>query len=46
MSRRGTTRAGRPAALPDGDYAPTAPATTAPQGLVVAFHGEDGRRKD
>ena len=43
---RGTTQAGRPAALPHGDYRPPAPAATAPQGLVVAFHGEDGRRKD
>ncbi len=48
MTRRGrsATRAGRPAALPHGDYRPPAPAATAPQGLVVAFHGEDGRRKD
>ena len=43
---RGTTRAGRPAALPHDNYRPPAPMTTAPQGLVVAFHSEDGRRKD
>jgi len=43
---RGTTRAGWPAALPDGDYEPQPPATAGPPGLVIAFHGEDGRRKD
>ena len=44
---RGATRRGVSAALPDGEYLPTrasregrAPST------VVAFHGEDGRRKD
>jgi hypothetical protein len=46
MSRRGTTGAGRPAALPDGDYRQPSPETTEPHGLLVAFHGEDGRRKD
>jgi hypothetical protein len=43
---RGTTRAGRPAALPDGDYEPPLAATAGASSLVVAFHGEDGRRKD
>jgi hypothetical protein len=43
---RGTTRAGRPAALPDGDYEPPLAVTAGAPGLVVAFHGEDGRRKD
>lgn len=44
---RGSTRRGLSAALPDGEYLPArasregrAPST------VVAFHGEDGRRKD
>lgn len=39
MSPRGTTRTGRPSALPSGDYSPL----PAQQGLVVSFHGEDGR---
>ena len=43
---RGATRSGRAAALPDGNYEPPAPETAGPPGLVVAFHGEDGRRKD
>lgn len=41
---RGSTRAGRPATLPDSIYEPPRPDQT--QALVVAFHGEDGRRKD
>jgi len=32
--------------LPDGDYEPPASETAGPPELVVAFHGEDGRRKD
>ena len=44
MSGRGDTRAGRPARLPQGPYTPS-PAIERPgsSGLVVVFHGEDGR---
>lgn len=47
MSRRGrgSTGPGRPAALPHGAYAPAAPVQQGADGtLVVAFHGDDGRR--
>ena len=43
---RGSTRQGVSATLPDGEYLPArAPTETAPS-MVVAFNGEDGRRKD
>ncbi|PPJ25648.1 hypothetical protein C5F51_22750 [Nocardia nova] len=41
---RGSTRAGRPATLPEGVYEPPRPEQT--RALVVAFHGEDGRSRD
>lgn len=41
MSGRGSTGTGKPALVPTGPYAPR-PAVT---GLVVDFHGEDGRSR-
>jgi hypothetical protein len=41
-----TTRAGRPARMPDGAYDPAPPVHRRDAGgLVVDFHGEDGRRQ-
>nr|BEK71435.1 hypothetical protein KPHV_86620 [Kitasatospora purpeofusca] len=42
---RGSTRRGRPSALPDGEYEPALwPETAGRHGLVVQFHGDDNRR--
>jgi hypothetical protein len=45
-SKRGSTRAGVPAALPDAHYDPPAAVTVASTGLTVRFEGEDGREMD
>lgn len=42
-SKRGSTRAGVPAALPGEPYDPPAAVTGAPTGHTVRFEGEDGR---
>ncbi|OEJ22968.1 hypothetical protein AR457_37805 [Streptomyces agglomeratus] len=43
---RGSTGPGRPSALPDHGYEPPAPVRELPDGgLVVAFHGDDDRRR-
>lgn len=44
MSRRGSTRIGRPAVMPTGPYEPPAAVDREHEGLSVGFHGEDGRR--
>lgn len=45
MSGRGSTRAGRSAQLPVGEYEPQPAVVGAPTGLVVDFVGEDGRAR-
>jgi hypothetical protein len=42
---RGSTRAGQPARLPTGHYEARALVGDAGDGLVVHFHGEDGRAR-
>lgn len=44
MSRRGSTRSGRPARVPTGAYEPPAVIRREHTGLSVEFHGEDGRK--
>lgn len=46
-SGRGSTRTGRPAALPDGRYeaSPVVEDTAEYEGFVVRFEGEDGRKR-
>ncbi|HEY9332326.1 MAG TPA: hypothetical protein VIS09_29485 [Streptomyces sp.] len=46
MSRRGrgSTGPGRPSNLPPSGYEAPAPVREGPSGLVVDFHGDDGRR--
>jgi len=45
VSGRGSTRAGRPAVMPAGDYDPPPPVRPGHHGLIVEFHGEDDRQR-
>lgn len=43
---RGSTKSGRPTRMPEGTYEPEPPVLAHDGGLIVHFHGDDGRRWD